>query len=297
MSKELEYTTPEPNAESGLDAFEAALGAVESAAPETFMTDEEEAEVAEDNEQEIPEPEDSDEKGPSAEMLAVGRLAGVPEDLLAIANSNEAVEKLLRHFSTQAEPEQPEDSKQPEADADELAVQDLLGEDEYDPNDPVHKQLKHVIDVVNKQRAEERKTLQLLLAHAQHQLQERQQADAASFQRPYDDALDELDSPAFGNTSKGPLTDSQIKMRAAAFKGYISLTDGEPEDRRRDLAKAAVKAKYASLFPERQADKAVEQRVKQAKKKLGGSTGRGVSEALSPEERFARALADLSAGV
>lgn len=294
MAESLKYTEPEPNAESGLDAFTAALSATESAPAETFMVDEEEADVAEDSEQEIPEAEPSDDKGPSAEFIALAKLAGVPQELIEVAKDNTSVEKLVEFFGKQQQVEQPKEEVAEESEKDDLSIQDYLTE-EYDESDPVHRQLRHVIDVVNKQRQEERKALQLLLAHAQHQLQERQQTEAASFQRPYDEALDELDSPAFGNSSRG-LTDSQIKLRAAAFKGYISLVDGEPEDRRRDLAKAAIKAKYSSLFPERQADKAVEQRVKQAKRKLGGSTGKGISEALSPEERFARALAEISAG-
>lgn len=294
MSQEIEYTEAEPTAESGLDAFAAALAAAEESQP-VSLPEEVEEEVEADDEPEVPEAEPSDEPSASAEMLAVARLAGVPEELLTVAKDNTSVERLIDFFSKQQQPEESKEEAPSEPETDELAVQDLLGEDEYDPTDPVHKQIKHMVGVINKQRAEERKTLQLLLAHAQHQLQEKQQVEAASFQQPYDEALDELDNPAFGNSSKG-LTDSQIKMRAAAFKGYISLVDGEPAERRRDLAKAAIKAKYANLFPERVADKAVEQRVKQAKKKLGGSTGKSVAEALSPEERFARALAELSAG-
>jgi len=294
-AEELEYTTPEPNAEAPEDMFAAALEAADESQPVT-IPDAEEV-VEEDVEQdEVPEAESSDDKGPSAEFLAIGRLAGVPEELLAGARDNDAVGKLVEFFGERQQPqEQVKEQEQGEAsDTDDLSLQDLLG-DEYDDADPVHKQLRHLVSVVNKQRQEERKTLQLLLAHANQQLQERQQNEAAAFQRPYDEALDELDNPAFGSTSRG-LTPSQVKMRSTAFKAYLAIAEGEPEDRRADIAKASVKAKFSNLFQESKAPQAVDKRVKQAKKRLGGSPGGSAMETLTAEEQFARALQGLSLG-
>jgi hypothetical protein len=289
MAEELEYDAPEPTAEATAeDMFAAAMEAAEESQPVTTPDEEEVAEEAD----EVPEAEPSDEPSASAEMLAVARLAGVPEELLVVARDNTAVSTLIDFFSKQPQPQESKEEQREVGDADDLSLKDFLA-DEYDDGDPVHKQLRHVIDVVNKQRQEERKTLQLLLAHANQQLQERQQTEAMAFQKPFDNGLDELDNPAFGNSEKG-LTDAQIRMRSAAFKAYLSLVDGEPEDRRAEIAQAAVKAKYAKLFPERKAPAAVDKRVKQAMKRLGGSPGGSAMETLSAEEQFAQALKSLA---
>jgi hypothetical protein len=251
----------------------------------------EEVDEGEDDESEEPAEEESSAEGPSDAMLAVARLQGVPEALLSIARSDDDVSKLLEFAKQPAakEEEQPQQEQPPEEG--DLDVSDFFGEEDLDDTDPAHKALKKVVEVLN----EERKTSRLLLQHASHQMQMQQQQESRQFQQPFDDALDSMESPVFGSTAKG-LSDSQIKARKQAFSGYLSLAEGEPAERRKELAEAAVRAKFANVFqgkPDVSKKKAL---AKQSRKRLGGSKAKSKPSELSPQEEFEKRLLALGSG-
>ena len=229
-----------------------------------------------------------DVEGPSPAMVAVARLQGVPDELLSLAKSDEDVNKLLAYAKT---PAQEKDEQPPEdtPEEEELSAATILGED-YDESDPAHKALDKVIGVLN----EERKTTRLLLAHASHQLQQQQRDEALQFQRPFDEALDEVSSPIFGDTSKG-LTQSQIEARKSAFNGYLSLVEGEPLDRRKEIAQTAARAKFSSAFKDSPQSDRKKALVKQSRRRRGAGVSKAPPAKRSAEEEFAKRLRAIGA--
>ena len=252
--------------------------------------DEDDADVEDvDTDTEDPEEEGTDSEGPSDAMLAVARLRSVPEELLSLARSDADVSKLLDHFQPAAEGQQEQPQPEESHDEDSMAVSDFLSEEDFDESDPAHKALSKIVDALN----EERKTNRLLLQHASHQMRQQQEAEARQIQQPFDEALDGMESPLFGSANKG-LTQSQIEARRKAFNGYLSLVEGEPPERRKELAEAAVRAKFSTMFKQKPDMKRKKALAKQSRKRLGASKGRAEPTKLTPEEEFAKRLMALS---
>lgn len=275
-----------------LEALNSALQEVDAEdEPSDMPAPEPDDEAPEAEEQDIPlEDQPASSDGPTAEMLAVAKVAGVPDELLSGAKDNAAVTRLIDWFGAgQAAEDQPPPARE-EPEADELSIKDLLG-DNYDADDPAHKQLKHVVETVNKQREQDRRAIRLLLDHASAQLRERQQSEAMSFQKPYDEALDELGVGTFGDSRKG-LTREQAKLRETAFHAYANLIAGEPPDRHKELAQSVIKAKFSHLFANRERQQ--QAREAQAQKRLGGRPAPSTPEPLNDLDAFSEALAAYS---
>ena len=279
-----EYAAPEEIREQEVAEFAEKL----AADPEELAADpEEQAEIpAEDDES------PADESGPTAEMIAVAKLSGVPEALARSAKDNAGLQQLIDYVSSIAANESPPAQETP-VDA-EVDLKFEIGEDDFDESDPVHRQLRSTVDVLNKKLAETKRTLSLLVQHANAQLQERQNQEAMTIQQPFDEALDELNAAAFGTTNKG-LTDAQVQMRSQAFRAYMTLVEGEPPERRKQLAQAAVRAKFEKLMPKQPiAPQVAKAMQRQARQRMGTSAGKQSPEKLDHLDAFAKALASMS---
>ena len=292
-----EYEAPAVSEETEVSPVDAFAEMFEGEAAQDEAQDEAQGEAQDEGvEEEVDETDEPEQSsGPSAEMLAVAKLAGVPEEFLGMAKDNGQLQTLITHFTTQQQ-KPVEATPEPEAtadQADELTVGAFLPEEEFDETDPTHKALAKVVEALNK----ERKTTRLLVAHASAQLQQQQQAEAQSFQAPYDEALDEFSNDVFGNSAKG-LTPTQAKIRESAFNAYLTLVEGEPSERRKELAAAAVKAKFSKIFGDNiDPDVKREALVKQSKKRRGSGGAKASPGHADPEKEFEQVLIAMAAGV
>lgn len=277
-----EYVAPEESREEDVADFAEEL----SAAPEEQEEQEEQAEIpAEDDKS------SADGGGPTAEMIAVAKLYGVPEALAKSAKDNAGLEQLIDYVSSIAATQSSPVEESPVNEESDLKFE--IGEDDFDESDPVHRQLRSTVDVLNKKLAETKRTLSLLVQHANAQLQERQNHEAMTIQQPFDEALDEMNAAAFGTTGKG-LTDAQVKMRSQAFRAYMTLVEGEPPERRKQLAQAAVRAKFDKLVPKQPiAPQVAKAMQKQARQRMGTTAGKQSPEKLDHLDAFAKALASM----
>lgn len=236
--------------------------------------------------------EESPKAGPSTEMLAVARLAGVPQSFLDVASSNEQLQTYIEHFSalSRDRKEEPQEEEVQEESA--LSVSDFIPEDAYDSDDPAHQAVSKLVDVLEKERAETKKTIGLLLQHANAQIQAQQQSEVAQFQKPFDAALDEIGGDALGDSGKG-LTSSQIEVRKRAFDTYKSLAENAPPERLGELARLALQAQFPDFVkqPTPVKKKAL---AKQSAKRRGAGDGRGAPDPVDPVKAFEAELAKLA---
>lgn len=227
-------------------------------------------------------------EGPSDEMRAVAKLAGVPEQFLGMAKTNADVQMLISHFSQKPEEQKPQAQQEAPVEEDlELSVEDFLPSDDFDESDPAHKAVKSLVDVLN----EERKTTRLLLGFASQQMNQQQQEQARAFQSPFDEALDEIG--AFGDSKSG-LSDSEVQMRKAAFQAYISLAEGEPPERRKELAQAAARVKFSHLLPKEEAVDKKKALMKQSRRRRGAGVTNAPPAKLSAVDEFEKRLLALA---
>lgn len=272
--------TPEELREQSVSEFAAELAA-EVEEPQDEV--EEQAEIPADESEDSP----VDDGGPTAEMIAVAKLYGVPETVARAAKDNAALQQIMEYVSSIAASPAPEP---PQADAEEPELRFEIGEDDYDETDPVHRQLRSTVEILNKKLAEIKKTEALLVQHANAQLQERQDREAMTIQQPFDEGLDELNSGAFGNTAKG-LTDAQVKLRSQAFNVYRTFIEGEPADRRKQMAQAVVRAKFDKMVPKQPvAPQAVKAAQRQARQRMGVNSSKQDVEKLSAYDAFLKRL-------
>lgn len=260
------------------DDFAAALG-------EEVQTTEEAVEEAAPVEDIPSEDEPSKGDGPSAEMIAVGKLAGVPAELLNGAKDNAAVSAMIDWVKgLQQQQAAPQDEEE-QAEQNSALVEDLLGE-QYDEDDPTHRQLKHLIERANEVLTADRRAIDLLLRHANAQIQREEKSQAARFQEPYDLAIDELDSPVLGNSFKG-LTPEQIKLRSKVFQTYADLIEDEPAERHKEIAQNLITTKYSKLLGQTSRE---QKREQQSLKRIGGRSTAARPDKLTDLDAFEQAL-------
>jgi len=286
MSTVVEETTTDATAESTPDAFSQLLqdegltngsAAVES--DDTQQPDDEQpAEEENDESAEVEEtpsaeeqPQESQPAGVSPAMRQTALMAGVPEEMLADAPDDRAAEWLINHVRSHAGQQQTVD--------DSPAVQWTLPEDEYDPKDPLHAQLRSVVDTVNREVV----SLKSQLAEAQSenkQLSTKFDAqEMYEVEKSFDAGLDALALDGLGNSG------SDKRQEVYALFDQLRLVN--PQQDLKSLAQVAARAKFPELVDKATAAKQSQKLKAQSKEVVGGGPSpKHVEKAEDPMQAF-----------
>lgn len=256
-------TAPEQAEEEGAET-DAPEEGEPSEAPET------DAEVSGEPEQEE-QPQSTQPQGVSPAMRQTALMAGVPEEMLADAPDDRAAEWLINHVRNHA-------GQQATVD-DSPAVPWTLPEDEFDPKDPLHAQLKSVVDTVNREVV----TLKSQLAEAQKENGQLSKKFATQEQyeveRSFDAGLDALSLKALGNSGS--------EKRQQVYELFEQLRLINPQQDMKALAQVAARAKFPDLVTEMAVAQQSEKLKAQAKQVVGGGPSpKHVEKAEDPIQGF-----------
>lgn len=216
-------------------------------------------------------------EGPSFLMKREAASAGVRQELIDRAKSDEQLELLIEAATSRQEPEG-------DAPKEAFSFKLELPEDEFGPDDPVRKALQSLVDQQNAREAEREKAFGMLFSFANQQLErettrdaEVAQAQYQSLYAPFDEELDSFASDVLGK--HGTLNDAQKQERQAIAASYqaFGVTPDTPVAEKKRLAILALQARHPDLVakrpPKQQAAPSQQRRV------LGGGSQRPVQRA------------------
>lgn len=174
-------------------------------------------------------------EGPSAEMKQIARMSGVPDWIVNMAQNSAQLTEAIEHVR-EAQTAQPQSApSKDEPEAEDLAVDFVLPEEEFGADDPVAKQTRAVVEKHNKlvkQLAEVRETNQALLKFATSQIEEKKQSQWRAVQEPIDATLDSYESDVFGNSAS--MNAAQRQARAEVWErltGGLGVNHQTPKEK------------------------------------------------------------------
>jgi len=213
-------------------------------------------------------------EGPSIAMKAMAKREGVPDDIIAIADSDEHLDTFIKHY-TQLRAE--EQAKQAEAEK-EKPFTLSLPEDDFDNDDPVRKQFSEVVNHFEGKLASVYNYLGQLADIAiktEEAVKSATEEKVFDEQGAFDDFIDELESPVLGNRRGDAIPSAGQKMRQAIYWQYKEL---EAEHPRTSKAKLMAQAAEEFGFTSKQAQRqnAI---VESNSRRLGGGSSKPLPEA------------------
>ena len=237
MAKEIEEEIVEEEVQepSAMDGLLGKLQKESAEAEPEFQSEEEVEEVLEE-----PESPKEPEKpaGPSLAMKAFAKREGLPEEVIAIAASDEHLNALVEFAA--AKKEQEKEPKQ-EPTEEEVAFQLDLPEDEFPADDSIRKAL----DGMNKHYVEQnQKVMDYISQMADWMVKQDQQQKAgienqyAQVQHTFDSHLDSLGIDALGQQQS--LNSVGMKARNMVYDYYLELREASPEASHTELIDRAV---------------------------------------------------------
>jgi hypothetical protein len=217
-------------------------------------------------------------EGPSFLMKRAAIDAGIPEFVVNWARDDAQLQQMLETIgpASGAPVDAAEEAKP--------ALEYMLPEDEFGADDPMAKQVRHLIDTLNSKLAEIDKKATAAEEVKQTLSQREQQAIYTAIATPFDEVLDSFQSDVLGTA--GSLTPKQERVRFELFEKYKALGAAPtlPADRLKQKARVVLQDDYGSLVEQKQQQERAKQ--KQAKTVLGGGQARNVQKPLTHEDKL-----------
>lgn len=230
-----------------------------------------------------PEPDETPQpvaEGPTFLMKQAAISAGIPEDWVDRATSDDQLQFLMENLRAHAGKSRPEPEPEPE-------LQVELPEDEYGPDDPVRKNLQKFADALKSERAERRRIEQeyqqtrTALEEQQYKLQHR------ALYSKFDEVLDSFNDPRFGNSKTGVSAKQGEYRRIVAEKYHgLGASPEMPDEDKEWYTLLAAQAYDKKLVEQR--NKRQQQAARQRQSVLGGAPSKPSPKATGDEELLAQ---------
>lgn len=172
--------------------------------------------------------------GPSPEWKAIAESRGVPPEMLALARDDNQVQQYIALLEGVVAKEQP----QPQP-AEERKSPWLLNEEEFDPTDPTHRQLKAAVEHIDRLEKTLEEKLTKISTATTGLIKQRQAEEQLAKESDYDAGLDALNMPELGA--------SKSLQRRQAYTVFEALLAANPATPRQELAKRAALATFPEL--------------------------------------------------
>lgn len=204
------------------------------------------------------------DEGPSFLMKQEAVRAGIPNALIEFCRDDRQLEQMIAMAA-------PVEEQSVESDED-SPYKFLLPEDEFGADDPVAKQIRAIVDAANADRKAMKQTIQRLELEQGRREQAEIAQQYAQLYGPFDEFLDELNDPRFGDHKN--LTAAQQRERYAVAIKYQGLgaTPETPVELKRRMAESALSVHAPDVIEKRNKQK--QPPVDQRRQVLGGGAKR-----------------------
>ena len=286
--------TPYRNIFEGLSADE--TSGDEKSTPEAEEKSEEtvtpeKAEAAEETAQEVDDskvPEKSaqaDQQPPAGVSPILRELAitnGLPMLMVDFCYDDLQLQTLLDWKRTSKEKDREKTEKE-----DPPTLKLLIPEDEFDAQDPIHAQQKHLVDGINQTLQQFRREIDESILSGSNLVAERQKEFQAGLKQDYDSALDGLDREILGERGS--------QQREESWPLYLMLLSSQPEKDHQQLAVQAARATHENLVAATAVKAQQKNLDKQKKRTLGGGASPAPIETpTNPMDDFKNYLRSVS---